>query len=367
MATPLQQLQSIEITDFIGHVIDHQTQRLELSGARTPLGPHSAFPSALFQDYILDTLKDDKRRHGLWGAPAGVVAGAFAALRAGGDFVAGSQAIATHLYAVMSGSQYAGKIKPGDIMVVRFREAEDAGPAPYLAVLKIDPSLAFIRRLEEVGGVLQMVFEQEAVIPRPAKGQVHKVALLAPERQVEPEPHDLVVLDNDLPRREVAQFFYRGFLEAALVRSAADGTRLLLDGLRAVVSAPDLGLDAIERNAVFTAGCAALAAAGLVTPRGLAQQAVAGLPAAAQAPVAARLMTFYATTLPVEDQIQPDDPVPIAPQQAESATRTLTYRLDDGVTIRGREEALARMLEFSRPDAEGKTTLRLRTSRVSWS
>ena len=369
MATALHDLTAIEIFRFIVHVIDPGTGELQPAGLDTPIGAGSAFPHDLFQKYILSTLRDEQRRHALFKEPPGTVASAYAAIRTSPhEFVPRTEAIAQHLHAVMEESRYAEWIRAGDVMVALFRAPSDEeGTPPFMAIMKIDPSLVSIRRVVEVGGVRQVVFERGARIPEFAKGQVHKIALLAPERQPQPMPYDLILLDNDLRGTKVAQFFYRGFLESTLTRSAADGTRLVIGGIKAFISDPALPLEPGERKALFDRARDAMDVPVLSIPD-LADRATADLPEPKRLEIRDQIVAHYRReALPDEEKIQPDETLPLSQPQVQKMLGTTTLVLDGGVTIRGKTAAFKSIVEQeSTRDKQGRAKLTIKSKRLEW-
>src|SRR5579864_5269426 len=168
----------LRIVRFIVHIVDHKTLALALSGLETPIDAASQFPHEFFKQYILQALASPQRRNACFRPPGGTVSKAFSTLTTSPQsFVVESQRIAGHLYKVMRDSRYAALIKPGDLMLALCQDAEQAGKdrPSFLAILKIDPSDAVIRRVDQVGGQQQVSFEtREGRVPEAQENNIQK-------------------------------------------------------------------------------------------------------------------------------------------------------------------------------------------------
>lgn len=364
---PLESLADLRITSFIAHIVDHRSGSLKLSGLETPVG--EGFPHDFFKQYILRALSDPLRRRACFRPGSGVVSGAAAALRAGSrSFVEASQAIASRLYTVMGESRYNRLIKPGDIMVALFRDAAEGNAGPeYMAILKIDPSDAIIRRAVQVDGKQQVIFEtREDRIPAVEENKIQKIALLG-ERQPDPEPHDLVILDNNIKQVGVAHFFYDDFLESWLNPNPVEVTQLIMREVKRFVSKrPDVvspPLAARERVSIVD-GTAALLRRGVpVDLQTVAQHAVRNLDRSRSDKQAIRggLVDHLSSRGRPEERIAPQQVVPVSPATVDAETATLTYVVDGGIQITGAADQMQERVQISPPDAAGIMTITIRT------
>jgi 37-kD nucleoid-associated bacterial protein len=362
-------IQDLRITRFIVHVVNHQTGSLDLSDLDTPTGPASQFPEDFFKNYVLYALRNDLRRRARFREPAGKVKTAFNRLLAGGqDFIAASKDIASHLYGVMSASRYKAQIKPGDIMVALFEEVGKDGAAPvtYMAILKIDPSDAVIREVVNEKGRQRVLFQKrDDRIPDVEENKIQKIAVVSPERQTEPEPHDLVILDNNIKRVGVANFFFDDFLETALSRNPKEVTEALIDGVKLFVSRrPDVVRPALvptERLSIVDRATALLQRTEPIALDDFTRQVVeaAGRPEAQAREVRTALLQDL-QNLPLE-KLQPQEVVAVDAEEATRKGKTLTFLLDGGVRISGPAAAVRDLVSVGPPDAAGIYTITIET------
>jgi hypothetical protein len=351
----MEEIKQLQITNFIGHVVNHQTGSLELSDSETPLDEASRFPHDFFQSYILYALHNDLRRRASFRSPAGVVKTAFDDLLAARQsFVESSRVIADHLYKVMSASRYKAQIKAGDIMVALFKESGEGGadsPA-YMAILKIDPSDAIIREVVQVNGGRQVRFQRrDDRIPEVEENKIQKIAVLSPRPQVEPEPHDLVILDNNIKRVGVAHFFFDEFLQTKLSRNPKELTEALLDGVKLFVSTkpsllPEERLSIVNR-------AASLLQQGKPISLDAFTLAVAE-PEAVRAALLEELQSVQDERLGPAEIIMPDA------DEALRQSKTLIFILDGGVRITGPVAQVRDLVKISPPTA-GVHTITIKT------
>jgi hypothetical protein len=366
--SPLESLVDLRITHFIAHIIDHQTGSLGLSALATPLG--SGFPHDFFKQYILHAVSDPLRRRACFRTPSGVVSGAYAAVSANAQgFVAASQTVASHLYEIMGRSSYKRRIKPGDIMVALFEDAaQETGKGPrYLAILKIDPSDGIIRNVVQIGGKQQVTFEtRNDRVPTAEENKIQKIALIG-KRQTQPEPHDLVLLDNNIKQVGVAHFFYDEFLESTLKRDAREVTQFLVRDVKKFVSQKaDVVtpmLTPAERLRIVDGTVAYLRRGVPVELGEIAQQGVElpDRPGKDVQALRAALVEHLSSHGRPEERIKPQETVPVSPAAAEEEVASITYILDGGIEIRGKADEVNQRVEFSAPDAARTFTITIRT------
>lgn len=362
----LQPIQDVEILAFIAHIVDHKAPEPDLTDLETPLT--EAFPHRLFEEYIRLALRDDNRRLARFRAADGAVIGQLRSLQAfQTTFVEASRQIARHLHSVMKASKNPTWITPGDLMVALFRDRQaTASGASYLALLKVDLSDAVIRRVEEVGSQRRVVFEEShSRVPSPGEDKLHKIALVAGQRELEPEPHDLLVLDYDIKKEAIARYFYDRFLEADLNRSSSQMTRAFLDESKRTVSqrlaniSPPLRPS--EKMQVVDRIEQALQAGAAITPGALAEAAVRDLPSPGRRKI---LHDDLVAALTRRAKVGADEVVTIDGGEAQKATRRITYVLDFDVRITGEAADVRRLVQIdSELDAEDRTVIRIATSR----
>lgn len=364
----IRRAEAIRFTHFIVHIVDRETGVLEKTDLETPLD--DAFPAELFRGHIMEAVSNADRRLARFG-PKSKVAAALATLGAGGaGFVAASQAIADRFDHVMSTSRWKGtrfEIKPGDLLIAQFENAEEPGtPESRLAILKIDPLAGAVRRIRREGGKIQVVFEKTAaIIPTVEATKIHKIALVA-QAPGGPGPFDLLLLDSDLQGTKVAQFFYRDFLESDLLRGSGETTQILRDEVLAVLPRLAPG----EQMAVLRAADATLEAGAPLPLREFAARSLS-LPGRETKQVTAlrdELVARFQKRSKPEERIAPDETVLPAPERARKLAEKITFKLDEGLRIEVRSDALERLKADGRfeispePDALGRTKITIRSN-----
>ena len=356
----LQEIQKVEILSFIAHIVDHNADEPQLIDLDTPLTDD--FPHKLFEDYILLALQDENRRLARFRGKDGEGVSRFRSV--GGstaDFVDASQSIAKQLHAAMKRSKKADWITPGDLMVARFRDRTKNPDTVYLALLKVDLSNAVIREVEEVGTKRRVVFRKRQAVPLPTEGKLHKIALIAARRETEPEPHDLVILDNDLRREEVSRYFYDDFLHADLNRSASEITRILTRSMLVRPTVVKPPLQPGERLQIAGAVEEALNESLRISPAALAERATRGVePPERRQIVLDTLVSDWTTRA----KVGADEDVKVDAGEVRKATEKLTYLLDFQVRITGKAADVRKLVEIDpQCDAAGRTVLRIASRR----
>ena len=142
-----------------------------------------------------------------------------------GEFVPQSQAIAQRLYDTSD-----NRMSPGDLILCSFTEGDS--PLPWLAILKLDPSVGFVGEREKVDGKVCFVLRSVPdVLP---SGELQKCAFILPLALRKERGHDLKILDQQIgrygARRMVASFFTQDFLACRVGLNQADATRVLVYG-----------------------------------------------------------------------------------------------------------------------------------------
>ncbi len=324
--------EAIRFTHFIVHIVDRETGKLEKSDLETPLD--EAFPAELFLGHVTEAVTSSNHRLARFRSPKGKVAVAAMKSRAGASFVSASRDIADHFFAVMNSSPYRGgpfEIKPGDLVVAELEKVGAKTDERYLAILKIDPLDAVVRRIRTAGGQSQVVFEKAAAIIPTAKGtEVHKIALVV-ANQTGPIPFDLVVLDSNLPRKKVARFFYGDFLESELLRGSDETTEILREEIRDFLARLEPG----ERLTVLHAADEVLEAGEALTLSAFVERSLR-LPGRGADEIQAlreELLLRFQKRPKTEDRIGPADSVLPSPVTAGRLAEEVVIRLDQGMTI----------------------------------
>jgi hypothetical protein len=360
-------LKDLRITRFIVHIVDHKTQTLALSGLETPVGASSGFPHPFFQHYILQALASPLRRRACFLPSGGVVSSAFSALMASPQsFVDTSQLIASRLYDVMRQSSYSALIKPGDLMLALCQDAAKADGPAYLAILKLDPSDAVMRRVVQVGDKQQVIFEtRDGRVPEAEENKIQKIAVIG-QRVPEPEPFDLILLDNNINEVKVARFFYGDFLQCSLNRDPGEVTQFLFREVKRLVSrspnvvTPSLAPD--ERRSIVDTAAARLVRGGPVVLDDFARQVsqVPGRSAPQVEAMRAALVERLSRGRP-EERISPSETVSVDRAAAEAQSKIITYVLDGGIQIRGDAAQIKQRVTISPRDAAGNVTITIVT------
>ena len=326
-----------QITKFIVHVVNNRNSMLEMSDYETPV--NAAFPHEFFKQYILYALGHNLRRHACFRNQDGPVSAAFRRMLAQPrDFVPASKEVAGRLYQAMSEGPYRRLIKPGDIMVALLEETAgaDAPSSTWLAVLKIDPSEGVIRRLVSRRGAQQVLFERRHDrVPTVRESEVQKIAVIYDRLRAVPEPHELLLLDNNIKDRKVARFFCNDFLGARLNRDAREVTALLDDRVKRFVSKQPLA--PVEKKSAVSRTQALMRRGRPITVQSLATAAAkaTGRNPKEARQLAADLALDITTYGPKENRIDPGELLPVHVDTAKMRSDTLTYILDGVIQVTG--------------------------------
>ena len=280
-------------------------------------------------------------------------------------FVSQSQRIAQHLFNHLS-----GRTSPGDLVVCTFYEAEGdqarvdravdeggvAGLArgdPWLALLKMDPSDAFVHERREENGQWRAVLRriEEAI----ASGQeLQKCAFVLPRALREARRYHLKVLDQQNRRygvrESVASFFSEGFLQCRIPLNRAERTALWVGTTKRWLRKHARAWPEEER---------ARAEAGIVAQ--LQQDRVDVVAYAGGAIASDEQRAYYLDTLReegLEDFVfEPDR------RQQRKLTDYAEFEGDEELHIRVRARAVGRMLHCERDPATGETVITIRTTK----
>jgi len=343
----------LRITNFIAHVVNHQTGALDLIDLETPV--NDEFPHDFFGQYIRNALKDPLHRRACFRDKPGIVKQAFSDLQNGKvSFVKASRITANHLYSVMSGSRYKEWIKAGDVMLAMVQNGD-------LVIFKIDPSDAVIREVEGKEGNRRVVFrKREDRIPTAQENNVQKIAVVYGARRPDPEPHDIVLLDKNIKERGVAHFFYDDFLQSFLNRSPREISQILLDGIKKIVShRPDL--TPAERIAIVDRATARLLIGTPVAIEDLAADSMLAVtrPKPQRDAIASALAQALRTR--PEEPIAEGETLPLDVAEVERKAGKTVYRIEGGIRISGDTDQIRERVQISEPDAGGVVTVTIRT------
>lgn len=280
-------------------------------------------------------------------------------------FVAQSQGIATHLFNHLS-----GRTSPGDMVVCTFCEVEgdqalvdkaiEEGTIanlekgdPWLAMLKMDPSDAFVHERREENGQWRVVLRriQEAI----ASGQeLQKCAFVLPPALRAVREYHLKVLDQQNRRygvrESVASFFSKGFLQCRIPLNRAEQSALFI-GVTKRWLRKHARRWSEEERARAEAGIAAQFQQDRVDVTAYARSAIAS----------DEQRAHYLDTLREEGLenfiFEPD------PRQQRRLTDYAEFEGDDDLHIRVRAEAVRRMMDCARDPATGETVITIRTTK----
>jgi len=275
-------------------------------------------------------------------------------------FVTQSQRIATHLFKHLS-----GRTSPGDLVVCTFVEAsadqeraDGAGPDGakgdhWLAMLKMDPSDAFVHEWREENGQWRVVLRRigEAI----SSGQeLQKCAFVLPPALREERDYHLRVLDQQNRRygvrESVASFFSVGFLQCRIPLNRAEKSAVFVRLTRRWLRRHARDWPEEDR---------ARAEAGIGAQL---QQDRVDVTAYARGAIASdEQRAHYLDSLRqegLEDFVfEPD------PRQQRKLTAYAEFEGDEELHIRVRAKAVQRMMHCELDPATGETVITIRTTR----
>lgn len=213
---------AVRIECVIQHELDNRTHTKVLAQGTSVLG-HA---HDLFSSYIKNTAMRSEWR-GAFLDPAGdVVACCKQLLDTETAFVDASRWLADRLFDYMM--QRPNNISPGDLAVAIFR-ADDL-PGRHIALLKLDIQSWQLREYQALNGKLRAVYHETRDL-MPNETQLQKCALIS---EFEPGRFSATLLDNQAgpDATGVAAFFYRSFLQLALVPTPRRQTKVFLSQTR---------------------------------------------------------------------------------------------------------------------------------------
>ena len=218
---------SVHVDEIVVHILEPKGREFVPSGRPIDLRDEDRLRK-YFVDHITDSLAasitraarfkhtEDKATPGICNA---ILTGAT-------DLVAGSQALAQSLYTILENDQ---RIAPGDLAVCLY-QADNYGGRSFLALLKINPSEVYQRRVVTDDGdqYVEYRLADESLF---AKGEPLQKAAFVQLRS-EDEDYDLLMLDRQT--RGIADFFARDFLD---VEEAFDASQRTIALFRALMQA----------------------------------------------------------------------------------------------------------------------------------
>lgn len=281
------------------------------------------------------------------------------------SFVAQSQSIATHLFKHLS-----GRTSPGDLVVCTFcevdgeqaevdRAIEEAAIDDlemgdrWLAMLKMDPSDAFVHERQEENGHVRVVLRRirDAI----ASGQeLQKCAFVLPPAIRKARKYHLKVLDQQNrrygERESVASFFSGKFLQCRIPLNRAEQTALFNRETKRWLR---------QYARAWTEEARARAEAGIDAQI---QQDRVDVTAYARGAIASdEQRKHYLDTMRekgLENFVfEPD------PRQRRKLTDYAEFEGDEELHIRVRAKAVKRMIQCERDPATGETVITIRTTK----
>lgn len=221
---------TLSIASIILHQMDHIAERLVLSDLTTTMNPATSL--ALGKQVV--TNRDHKRaqRFAFDSATPNVVNDAFGTILQQPDderiFIAQSRIVAVRLYETIRGNK---NVSVGDLLLCLFRE--DGGD-PWLAILKMQPESAYVRRVEgdQAAHTLRVVLE--VTDQTLTSGVLQKSAFLLPPA-LRRDDHAITVLDQQADQRgenKIALFFLKDFLQCQVAPTERQMTVTFLRGTR---------------------------------------------------------------------------------------------------------------------------------------
>jgi hypothetical protein len=215
----------VQLEEAIVHILNTEhANACVLSERALPL---AASPQLVdyFTTHIVNGLRDPSARAASFVAitPANTAGICQALLDGTLDLVAGSRLLAERLYAIVSKDS---RIKPGSLVVIRYRATSGSGPSEYLALMKVDPSRALHPVTErDDQGRLYVSFEVTPDVMPTTRERLQKCAFVRP--LMPRAEFDMMLLDRQAGTQElqpVARFFSETFLGARLAFDARQRT-----------------------------------------------------------------------------------------------------------------------------------------------
>ncbi len=141
------------------------------------------------------------------------------------DFVPASQELARLLLNVVQGNK---SFAEGDLVVCRYETVTGDDMGGRLALLKIKPVPVFEHAFQtDAQGITYITLVKTGAMPT-TQEELQKCAFVRP-LEPRPEEFDMLLLDRQGEEGEVAQFFFRSFLDAALLVDDRQATFNVLD------------------------------------------------------------------------------------------------------------------------------------------
>jgi len=274
-------------------------------------------------------------------------------------FVLQSQCIATHLFKHLS-----GRTSPGDLVVCTFVEVsadpergdgavpDGANGDHWLAMLKMDPSDAFVHERQKENGQWRTVLRRIGEVISSGQ-ELQKCAFVLPRALRKTRRHHLKVLDQQNRRygvrESVASFFSEGFLQCRIPFNRAERTAVFVGGTKRWLRSHARDWPEEDR---------ARAEAGIGAQL---QQDQVDVTAYARGAIASdKQRAHYLDTLReegLEDFIFDPDP-----RQQRKLTAYAEFEGDEELHIRVRAKAVRRMMHCERDPATGETVITIRTT-----
>jgi hypothetical protein len=215
----------IKINQAILHVVDNTKDgKLELSDLPLDITPEKV--NHFLRKHILDSLKDDKIKKAKFNlTPTNVVKNSCTAIiedtKLEEVFVENSRLLAQNLYKYMT----RGSISPGCLIICKYFDEKNN---PCVSIMKMDYNEYYVHSSSKVGNkVRNNLIPQTNGLPS-IKQKLQKCAFIK-EYKAE-NSYDLIVLDKQQQQankqeEEVAQFFYKYFLDCAFCKDIRSNTK----------------------------------------------------------------------------------------------------------------------------------------------
>ncbi|KKH47837.1 nucleoid-associated protein [Methanosarcina sp. 1.H.A.2.2] len=143
------------------------------------------------------------------------------------NFVEGSRKLAEKLHSIIENDR---RINPCDLIVCLYRDEAKNDNSHYLALLNIEASKVFTRKIKKDSqGFQYITYDTDTEAMPTTREKLQKCAFI---QQLEPRlDYDLLVLDRQVSGDEVANFFFRIFLGAEPAFDSINLTKSLIKGL----------------------------------------------------------------------------------------------------------------------------------------
>lgn len=220
----MRDLSSVEVSEAIVHILEPKSGNVVFSERSIPMASNPVL-SQYFAKHIKLSIQDQAAKAARFPErnpekPSGICHNMF---KGGPHFVTGSQLLSEQLCEVMEADD---RIADGNLVVCLYKDVTEPADK-YMALIKLDPVGAF-RNVEitdkKTGKKYVDLQIDPFVFPRDTN-ILQKGAYIG--RTADRKDYQILFVDKQLKRGEIAKFFYQDFLGAAFVWDSAELTRLL--------------------------------------------------------------------------------------------------------------------------------------------